>query len=442
MEKNKLLPQNAEAEAETLGCLLLDAMAIERVKDFLQPKHFSVKRFQTVYRACLSLHSEKKPINAMMVSDWLESRGLIESVSGDGWIWELQGRLVSSVNVDQYAKLICQKAKDRELIELGDRISELGFDPTLNTEQKLSQVEAKIIELNNVEDCDSFAINEIGLTGWFDELNSLMEGDKNPTIPSGFYDLDEMLGGGFELGEFVVVGGRPSMGKTALVTAIMINLAASGHPVVMFSMEMTRNQIYNRIAAADCGIKYSQLKNGRLTQNELEQLTSKLGEWMEYPQAIDDASSHKVSPVYIRSRLKRFEALTGQPAKCVILDYLQLLAKSDNFNNELTKLASEFKAIAKDFNLVFLCLAQLNRGVEQRTNKRPTMSDIRDSGSIEQAADSVILLYRDEYYNSETRDAGIAELIVAKNRNGATGTVKLLFDGEYARFRNIAKPKF
>ncbi len=436
---DKLPPQNIEAEEAILGGILLDPEAINRVVEVLTAEAFYVNTHQTIFEAAQGLHSLGQPTDLISVTAWLRDRDLLEKVGGQGKLAQLVERTVSAVNIDQYAALVMDKYFRRQLIQAGQEITGLGYQGATPLETVLDQAEQKIFSITQKRPQQDLVPLFETLIHTFQELEAQIETQAQPGFLSGFYDLDAMTGG-FQTSDLIIIAGRPSMGKTAFSLNIARNLANSYQlPVAVFSLEMSKGQLVQRLLSSDSGIESNRLRAGRVSQNEWEPLSQALASLSEMPIFIDDTANITVTEM--RSKCRRLQAEQGKPLGLVLLDYLQLMeGAGDNRVQELSRITRSLKGLARELDVPVIALSQLSRGVEARTNKRPMMSDLRESGSIEQDADLVAMLYRDEYYNPDTPDRGITELIIAKHRNGPTGVIKLLFDPQYTRFRNLANP--
>ncbi|MBD2314920.1 replicative DNA helicase [Desertifilum sp. FACHB-1129] len=438
---DRLPPQNIEAEESILGGILLDPEALGRVADTLRPEAFSIESHQTIYRAAIALQSQGKPTDLMTLTSWLADRDLLERVGGQMKLAQLVDRTVSAVNIDQYAALVIDKYVRRKLITAGHEVIQLGYETATELETVLDRAEQIIFNLTQTRPQQGLIPIADTLIQTFADIESHNQGTALPGIECGFYDLDAMTGG-FQRSDLVIVAGRPSMGKTSFALNIANSIAeGQGLPVAIFSLEMSKEQLVQRLLSSEARIESNRLRSGRLSQLEWEPLSHALGTLSQLPIFIDDTANITVGQM--RSQARRLQAEQGTMLGLILIDYLQLMeGGGDNRVQELSKITRQLKGLARELSVPIIALSQLSRGVEARTNKRPMMSDLRESGSIEQDADLVIMLYRDEYYNPDTPDRGIAEAIITKHRNGPTGIVKLLFDSEYTQFRNLAKPNY
>jgi len=433
-----LPPQNVEVEEAILGGILLDPEALGRVADVLNADAFYIPAHQDIYRAALALNSQGKPKDLINVSAWLSDHDLLEKVGGLNKLVQLVERTVSAVNIDALAALVMDKFLRRQLIKAGSEIVQLGYETATELETVLDQSEQKIFGLTQVRPQPGLIPISDTLIQAFQEIETRHEEVALPGLTCGFYDLDAMTGG-FQKSDLIIIAARPSMGKTALSLNIAYNIAATHRlPVAVFSLEMSKEQLVQRLLASEAGIESNRLRSGRVSQNEWEPLSQAVGMLSELPIFIDDTANMAV--MQMRSQARRLQAESGGKLGIILLDYLQLMeGGSDNRVQELSKITRSLKGLARELNVPVIALSQLSRGVEARTNKRPMMSDLRESGSIEQDADLIMMIYRDAYYNPDTPDRDITELIIAKHRNGPTGTIKLLFDPQFTKFRNLAK---
>ncbi len=431
-------PQNLEAEEAVLGGILLDPEAISRVADFLQPEAFYLNAHKEIYRTAIMLHSQGKPTDLTAMSAWLADTGSLEKVGGSNRLVELVERVASTSSIEQVARLVMDKFLRRQLIRSGNEVIRLGFDQSLAMEQVLDQAEQKIFAISQEKPSKGLTPTSEILTSTFNEIESRSLGTSVAGIPVNFYDLDAMTQG-LQRSDLIIVAGRPAMGKTSIVLNLAKNVAQlHSLPVCVFSLEMSKEQLTYRLLSMEVGIESGRLRTGRLQQDEWPLLGQGINTLGQLPIYIDDKPNLGV--LEMRSLCRRLKAEQGKELGLVVIDYLQLMEGStpDNRVQELSRITRGLKGLAREMKVPVVALSQLSRGVESRTNKRPMLSDLRESGSIEQDADLVLMIYRDEYYNPETPDRGITEVIVTKHRNGPVGTVKLLFEPQFTRFRNLA----
>ncbi|MFM7237233.1 MAG: replicative DNA helicase [Cyanobium sp.] len=433
-------PQNLEAEEAVLGGILLDPDAIGRVADVLQPEAFYLGAHREIYRTALMLHSQGKPTDLTAMAAWLADTGQLEKVGGSTRLLELVDRTLSTASIDQVARLVMDKYLRRRLIRSGNEVIQLGFDQGKPMEQVLDEAEQKIFAISQEKPSQGLTPTAEILTRTFEEIETRSLGTALAGLPVNFYDLDAMTQG-LQRSDLLIVAGRPAMGKTSIVLNIARNVAQLHDlPVCIFSLEMSKEQLTYRLLSMEVGIESGRLRTGRLHQEEWPLLGTGISELSKLPLYIDDKPNAGV--LEMRSLCRRLMAETGKELGLVVIDYLQLMegGGSDNRVQELSRITRSLKGIARELNVPVMALSQLSRGVESRTNKRPMLSDLRESGSIEQDADLVMMIYRDEYYNPDTPDRGITEVIITKHRNGPVGTCKLLFEPQFTRFRNLASP--
>ncbi|ACK69782.1 replicative DNA helicase [Gloeothece citriformis PCC 7424] len=433
---HSLPPQNVEAEELILGGILFDPRAIGRVADLLNPDIFYVKSHGDIYHAAHTLHLQGKPTDLMTVSAYLEDQHLLEKIGGLSRLAQLIERTVSAANIDRYAAIIIDKYLRRQLINAGRDIVTLGHDTTTELESVFEESEKKIFNLTQKRPQEGLIQIADPLMNAFTEMELMQQKLLLPGIPSGFYDLDAMTSG-FQRSDLIIVAGRPSMGKTSFALNIAYNIAKDKNGIAIFSLEMSKEQLAQRLLASEAQIDSNRLRSGRFGQNEYEKLARALGTISDLPIYINDQGN--ISVAQMRSQIRRLQSEKKVELGLVLIDYLQLMegSGSDNRVQELSRITRSLKALAREVNAPVIALSQLSRAVEARTNKRPMMSDLRESGSIEQDADLIIMLYRDEYYHPDSHDRGIAEVIITKHRNGPTGQVKLLFKPEFTQFLNL-----
>ncbi|MFP4134669.1 MAG: replicative DNA helicase, partial [Halothece sp.] len=403
-------PQNVEAEESILGGILLDPEAIARVEEILYPEAFYVQAHQIIYKAAIAVNSQKQPTDLMNIATWLEDNQLLEKVGGRAKLAQLADRTVSAVNIDGYAQLVLDKYLRRQLIEAGYKIIQLGFDTSEGLNQVLDRAEQSIFQLTQDRPQSGLVPLQETLLETYDEIEGRYNQDKLPGLQTGFYDLDSMTSG-LQPSDLIILAGRPSMGKTAFGLNMARYLAGNYNlPVAIFSLEMSKEQLSQRLLASEAKVESNRLRSGRLTQQDYQKLSHAIGTLSEVPIYIDDTATLTV--MEMRSQARRLQAERGQLG-LVLLDYLQLMeGGGDNRVQELSRITRSLKTLAREVKAPVIALSQLSRGVEQRTNKRPMLSDLRESGSIEQDADLVVMLYRDAYYNPDSPDRDLAEVII------------------------------
>ncbi|HIK36527.1 MAG: replicative DNA helicase [Geminocystis sp.] len=432
-----LPPQNIEAEEIILGSILLDPNCMEKIVDLLPSAAFYVPAHRHIYEAAVQLYFKGQPIDVITVSTWLKDHNLLDKVGGTPKIVSLLERTVSSANIELYVPLLVDKYVRRQLINVGKEIGELAYDTTKDLDSVLDEAEQKLFNLTQTRVQKGLLPLSETIVETFTEIQSFQDKIALPGIPTHFYDLDAMTGG-LQRSDLIIIAARPSMGKTSFALNIALNVAQKQHlPVAIFSLEMSREQLVMRLLSSEAKIESNRIRSGRITEQEMEELMRAVGVLSELPIYIDDTGNLTV--MQMRSEVRRLQAEKKGELGLVLLDYLQLMqgSNSENRVQELSRITRALKSLAREVNVPVIALSQLSRAVEQRTNKRPMLSDLRESGAIEQDADLVLMLYRDEYYHPDTPDRGIAEVIIAKHRNGPTGQIKLLFHPEYTRFLNL-----
>ncbi len=435
MTENSLPPSNIEAEEEILGSILFDPGAIHTIANILPADAFHISTHQQIYKAALELYNKDQPTDLMAVSTWLKDRKLLKKVGGMAILSQLCNRTVSAVNIDRYTNLVLEKYKRRQLIAVANDIAALGYDNSTELETILNTSEEKIINLttNKQDKFQPLSISDCLASVW-----SKIEQGASPAYPTGLTDLDFLIGGLIKQ-DLIIIAARASMGKTWLACHLANHLAIEQQkPVVFFSAEMSQEQLTKRFLSMHSGIDSHRLMHNQVYEDEYTSLVNGLTKLAELPIIIDDTPATQLTSSKVRSVLRRIRSDRGELG-LVVLDYIQKLGDraAGNRAQTLGKYSGAFKDIAKEFDIPFVALAQINRGVESQANKRPLMSDIKDSGDIEQDMDLGLLLYRDEYYYSDTEYSGVMEIIVGKNRNGSTGTCKVKFDPSIGKFGDL-----
>ncbi len=431
-------PQNIEVEEAILGGILLDPEGISRVSDKLTPEAFYTAVHTDIYKAALALHGEGKPTDLIAMTDWLTDRDLLKKIGGQAKLIQLLDRTVSAVNIDSLAVLVMDKYIRRELIKAGNEVTQLGYAADRPLEVILDESEQQILNLTQSRPKLGLTpIKEIVATTYQD-IQDRHDSLIPPGLTSDFSDLDGMTSG-FQRSDLIIIAGRPSMGKTAISLNIAYNMAKLHQlPVLVFSLEMSKDQLVQRLIASEAGVDSSRLRAGRISPNEWDPVLKAVDRISELPIFIDDNAS--MTMMEMRSQARKLQAENGGKLGLIMIDYLQLMeGGGDNRVQEISKITRSLKGLARELQVPLIALSQLSRSVEARNNKRPMMSDLRESGSIEQDADLIIMLYRDAYYNPDTVDRDITELIITKHRNGPTGVVKLVFDPALTKFKNLAR---
>lgn len=434
-------PAALEAESSLLGAIMLNEHVLNDVLPIIRPDDFFRGSNRKIYEAMLSLNSDGEPIEPLSVIQTLKLSNNLEGVGGDLAVFGLTNEVATSANAEYYARLIGEAAAKRRLIDVGGKITEIGFDQTLRGNEAVDQAEALVFALANKEQRSDFAQMRDLCTEAHDTLERLSEQKSGITgVPSGFYDLDQLTSG-FQPGQLIVVAARPAMGKSTLVTNMAQHVALhEKKPVAMFSLEMGVNEIMMRLISAQAPVLSDRLRNAStLEPNDWTRISRSLGMFAGAPLFIDDTPG--INVMEIRAKCRRLHA-KQEGLGLVIVDYLQLMEShraNDGRVQEVAEFSRGLKVLAKELEVPVIALSQLSRKPEERENKRPLLSDLRESGAIEQDADIVMFIYRDEVYKQDSPHRGEAELIVSKHRAGQLATINLSFQGHYSRFANLAK---
>ncbi len=436
----KVPPHSLEAEQAILGGLMLDNSAWDQVADSITEEDFYRHDHQIIYRAIAELAAQNKPLDVVTLSEWLDNNGELETVGGLAYLGSLAKNTPSAANIKAYAAIVRERSILRQLVSIGGRISESAF----NTEGRSSSEILDEAERLVFEIAEKGARGKQGFVGIKDLLNQAVDridmlfqqDDPITGVPTGWKDFDEKTSG-LQPGDLIIVAGRPSMGKTSFAMNIAEHAAIhAGLPVAVFSMEMPGDSLAMRMISSIGRIDQHRLRTGKLDDDDWPSLTKAVGILAEAPLFIDDTPA--LSPNELRARARRLSRETGQLG-LIVIDYLQLMQVPGNNENraaEISLISRSLKSLAKELNTPVIALSQLNRSLEQRPNKRPVMSDLRESGAIEQDADLIVFIYRDEVYHEDSADKGVAEIIIGKQRNGPIGTVRQTFLGQYTRFED------
>lgn len=432
-------PHSVELEEAVLGGILIDPIAVERIADLLPVEAFYFNHYQEIYRAALALYHESFPVDMTTIAQRLHAAGVLSKVGGQAKLVDLMDAAVHAVNIDFYAQALVQKWKRRQLIQICREVAAQSHDENNSWTELMDSAQQKIFNLTESSRQKGLRpLSEIMIDEYL-ALEARMANKGLVGTSTGFYDLDALTGG-LKPNQLIICAGRPSMGKSALAGTIALNVAQQGKTVAIFSLEMNESELARRFWAANAGVNGQKIQSASLDESELAKVSQSLADLSPLSVHIDEGQD--VSPEYILNQSRRI-AGQGKELGLVAIDYLHLMADgSAEEVRQLGVITRACKKMARQLGAPVLLLSQLSRAVEAQANKRPAMKDLRGSGAIEQDADMILLLYRDEYYNPDTPDRGIAEVIVAKNRNGATGTVKLLFQPEYTRFLNIARGRY
>jgi replicative DNA helicase len=446
VELIKLPPHSVEAEQSVLGGLLLNNAAWEKIADLVSETDFYRADHRLIYRHIIKLIDVVRPADAITVSESLESTKELGEVGGLAYIGALAQNTPSAANIRRYAEIVRERSIMRKLAETATNIAELAYNPMgREAGQLVDEAESRIFAISEegARTRQGFVEMQPVLTEVVERIDLLYNRENQSDVtgvPSGFSDLDRMTSG-FQPGDLVIVAGRPSMGKTALALNMAEHVALeAGLPVGIFSMEMAASQLAMRLLGAIGKLDQHKLRTGRLAEDDWRRLTDAVGRLSEAPIQIDETAA--LNALELRARARRLHRQYGQLG-LIVVDYLQLMSAASHGENratEISEISRSLKGLAKELNVPVVALSQLNRSLEQRPNKRPVMSDLRESGAIEQDADLILFIYRDEVYNPDSPDKGRAEVIIGKQRNGPIGSVMLTFQGEYTRFMNFADP--
>ena len=444
MAKNdgsRIPPQNVDAEASLLGSILIDSEAMGRIADKVQEDDFYDERHQIIYGSMLRLYSAHRPIDLLTLSNNLEENKQLKLTGGSSYLTELTNSVPTSAHIEHYAEIVAQKSTRRKLISAASEITKLGFGDEADPEELLSRAEAELFAVSQGNLKQELASIESILTESFDRLDELHKSkSKMRGVPTGFRDLDNILAG-LQSSDLVILASRPSMGKSTLAMNIAHHIATKEQAsVLVFSLEMSKEQLVDRLLAAEAGIDAWNIRTGNLSDTDFEKLGQAMGTLSEASIFIDDTPMMTVLEMRTKARREQQK----RPMGLVVVDYLQLMSGSsrsggDNRVQEISEISRGLKALARELNIPVLALSQLSRSVENRHPQIPQLADLRESGSIEQDADVVAFLYREDYYNPETDREHITDILIKKHRNGPTGKIELYFNPERLQFLSLEK---
>jgi replicative DNA helicase len=436
----KQQPQNTEAEASLLGAILIDADALVKIADSVGADDFFDPRHKRIYEATIQLYERRSPIDVLTLADQLKNNQSLDLVGGAAFLTELTNFVPTAAHVEQYAEIVAQKALRRRLIKASQQMVELGYDETKALQELVEEAESQLFQVSEKQVKQSVISLETILAESFDRLDDLHK-DKNKIrgVPTGFRDLDGVLAG-LQRSDLFILAARPSMGKTALSLNLAHNVATMAkQPVLIFSLEMGKEQLVDRLLSMESGVDAWALRTGNLSDTDFERIGHAMGTLSEAPIYIDDTPGITVGDLRTKARREAHQ----HPLGLIIIDYLQLMSGgskfsgSDNRVQEVSEISRGLKSVARELNVPVIALSQLSRSVENRNPQIPQLADLRESGSIEQDADVVAFIYREEYYNPETERKAITDIFIKKHRNGPTGRVELFFDKEKQRFRSL-----
>tara|TARA_R110000822_G_scaffold159476_30_gene299656 strand:- start:21884 stop:23245 length:1362 start_codon:yes stop_codon:yes gene_type:complete len=439
------LPHSVEAEQAVLGGLMLTNDSFDTVASVISEKDFFAQDHQLIFQTMRSLSDDSKPLDVITLSEVLQNNKDLEQVGGAAYLVELANNTPSSANIGAYAQIVLERSVIRQLITAASDIVKKGFNPLgsdssallAEAERKLSDIIENRPKLGGFQDANSLLKEAIS------RIDELFNNDADITgLSTGFTELDEKTSG-WQKGDLIIVAGRPSMGKTSFAMNMVEHAVLhQDKPVLVFSLEMPANQLMIRMMSSLGKIDQTRMRTGKLSEDDWPRLSSAASRLKDRPLYIDDRAG--ITPMMLKNQVRQLSREHGEPG-LIMVDYLQLMSGSiptENRTNEISQISRELKTIAREFNCPVIALSQLSRNLEQRPNKRPINSDLRESGAIEQDADVIAFIYRDEIYNEQSEDKGIAEIILGKQRNGPIGTSKLAFLGKYTRFENLARDYF
>jgi replicative DNA helicase len=437
----KVPPQNLEAEASVLGGILLENEAINRVLEILAPSDFYRESHRKIFRAMMELTDRTEPADLITLSELLKAKGELEAVGGSAYLASLADQVPTAANIAHYARIIREKAILRQLINTATDIATRGFEEQGNVDEFLDAAEKVIFDIAEKKIKSAFVSVGEMIKDTLKAVERLYERKELVTgVPTGFKDLDKLTAG-LQPSDLIIVAGRPSMGKTAFALNIATYASLNaGIGVAVFSLEMAREQLVLRMLCSEARVDNSKVRAGYLGERDFPKLANAAGRLHEALIYIDDTPA--ISVLELRAKTRRLIRDREKKLGLVIVDYLQLMrgmGAASNREQEISEISRSLKALAKELRVPVIALSQLNRRVEDRGDRRPMMADLRESGAIEQDADVIAFIYRDEVYNQKSQDKGIAEVIVAKQRNGPIDTVRLAFLNEYTRFEDLAE---
>ena len=440
MDLGKIPPHDIEAEQAVIGSMLTDSDAVVEAIEVLKPDDFYRQDNKTIYEAILNLYNRAEPIDIITVKSELTSLGKLEAIGGLEYIAVLPDKVPTTANVDKYIKIVEEKAILRNLIKTANELIDLGYAENEEIDSIMDHAEKKIFEISQGKNQKGYSALKDILVESFSEIEKLYNQKQAITgIPTGFADLDYKTAG-LHNSDLILVAARPAMGKSAFALNIATNAAVQAKvPVVIFNLEMSKSQLVNRILCSEAMVDSNKVRTGKIEEDDWVKLATALGPLSEAPIYIDDTPGITITEIRAKCRKLKLEKNIG----LIVIDYLQLIQGSGKRNSsreqEISEISRSLKILAKELDVPVIALSQLSRAAEQRADHRPMLSDLRESGAIEQDADIVMFLYRDDYYNPDSEKKNIAEVIMAKHRAGSTGTVELLWLGNYTKFVNIEK---
>lgn len=433
---------NIDAEASLLGAILIDSDGIVKIADLINPADFADKKHQYIYQAMSDLYDNQSPIDVLTLAEKLKNNGNLDLVGGAAYLTELTNYVPTAAHIEQYADIVSQKALRRNLIAISKEITEMGKDESKQLRELIEEAETRLFNVSNQHVKQNIVSIEEILAESFDRLDELhRDKSKIRGVSTGFSDLDNVLAG-FQKSDLVVLAARPSMGKTAMALNFAHNIATkSNETVLFFSLEMSKEQLVDRLLSMESGVDAWALRTGNLNDSDFEKIGHAMGSLSEAPIFIDDTPGITVSELRTKARREAHK----HPLGIIIVDYLQLMSGGGRYNSdsnrvqEVSEISRGLKGVARELNVPVIALSQLSRSVESRSPQIPQLADLRESGSIEQDADVVAFIYREEFYKPDTDRKKITDVFIKKHRNGPIGGVELYFDNEKQRFRTIEK---
>lgn len=438
----RIPPQNTEAEASLLGSILIDSDAIVKVADVVTTEDFYDDRHSQIYTAVKNLYDKHSPIDVLTLANEMRNTGTLDNVGGASYLTELTNFVPTAAHVSQYAGIVAEKSLRRKLIQASQEINNLGYKESGSLQSVIEDAESRLFQVSQKHISQDVVSLEQVLSESFERLDELHK-DKGTIrgIPTGYKDLDGYLAG-LQKSDLIVLAARPSMGKTAMVLNLAHNVAlGSSQPVLIFSLEMGKEQLVDRMLARESNVDAWALRTGNLNDSDFEKIAHAMGTLSEAQIYIDDTPSITVSDLRTKARREAHQ----RPLGMIVVDYLQLMSGGTRFGSEgnrvqeISEISRGLKGVARELNVPVVALSQLSRSVESRSPQIPQLADLRESGSIEQDADVVMFLYREEYYNPETERKNVMDVFIKKHRNGPTGGIELYFDREKQRIRSIDK---
>jgi replicative DNA helicase len=440
---NRLPPQNIEAEQSILGSLMLSKEAIIKIADLVKPKDFYHPAHEIIYETIIDLYENREPIDLLSLSNRLKEKGKLEEIGGQSYLTTLVNSVPTAAHIDHYGKIVQKKSTLRRLIDAASQIVNLGYDEEKEADVLLDQAEQKIFNVSQNYLHQDFSPIKPILEEAFDRIDELHKNKgKLRGLPTGFYELDNILAG-LQNSNLIILAARPSLGKTSLAMDIARNVATREKiPVGIFSLEMSQEELIDRLLCSQANIDLWKLRTGRLSSEGENDDFSRIGQAMgilsEAPIFIDDAASSSI--MEMRTMARRLQAERG--LGLIIVDYIQMMKSQSSIENrvqEISEISRSLKSLARELKIPVLALSQLSRAIESREGQFPRLSDLRESGSIEQDADVVLFIYREDKVKKDVEQKNVADIVIAKHRNGPVGQVKLYFNENYASFRNLEK---